>query len=362
MSGSVTFDSMFSTSIRRVSAVALACALSVSACGDKGAELKGAVVKDGVGCLIAQVDRRSDKPTLGATARVEKASTKDLKAAAKDACNTDTAAYLTLDMVGVKASDGSEFVNTFGTDRPFTAQLGKGELITGLENGLKGMAVGARRQITVPAADAYGADGDTLTGIGPDETLVFVVDLISVTSTAQYCNLNRQIPPAPDGTPGGETKPTTPIEMPLRPPTELKISTVTPSEGTEVAEGDKVKMNYLGISCASGAQFDTSWDRGEPFEATAGGSDTIDGFSKGLIGARVGELRRLDIPAAEAYGDDALIFLIQVVEIVPPAEETTTTTATETTEAPASTTEAAEAGSATTEAPASTEASATTEG
>ena len=96
--------------------------------------------------------------------------------------------------------------------------------------------------VTTPAAEAYGVDGNVAQGIGPDETLVFVVDLVAVSETPKYCNANTVIPPAPEGTPGGETKPTDPIELPITPPTELKIATVRPSEGAEVADGDKVKV------------------------------------------------------------------------------------------------------------------------
>lgn len=335
---------MFRTFTGRAAVLAVATVLLISACSDDATELEGTVVKDGLGCSVLEVDRQTTAPEVAATDPVEELVKKDLKVAGKAACKTEAQPFLTLDMVGAKASDGSVFVNTFGADRPVTAQLGQGQLIAGLEVGLAEMGVGGRRRITVPAAEAYGAAGDAALGIGPDETLVFVVDLVAVSETAKFCNANTAIPPAPEGVAGGETKPTEPIEMPITPPTELKISTVRAApEGAEVADGDKVKMHYLGIGCGTGAQFDTSWDSGEPFEATAGGTDTIDGFSKGLIGARVGELRRLDIPSEQAYGDDALVFLIEVVEILP-AEETTTTAAagdaTTTTTATASTADA----------------------
>ena len=321
---------MFRTSMGRAVALAVATALLFSACSDDASDtLEGTVVEDGLGCSVLEVDRQTTAPEVAATDPVEELVKKDLKAAGEKACKAESQPYLTLDMVGAKASDGTVFVDTFDKDRPVTAQLGQGQLIAGLETGLAELGVGGRRQLTIPAAEAYGVDGNVAQGIGPDETLVFVVDLVAVSETPKYCNANTVIPPAPEGTPGGETKPTDPIELPITPPTELKIATVRPSEGAEVADGDKVKMHYLGISCGTGTQFDTSWDKGEPFEATAGGSDTIAGFAEGLIGARVGELRRIDIPAEQAYGDDALIFLIEVVEILP--AETTTTAATETT-------------------------------
>lgn len=367
---------MSNTIRRRFPAVALSALLLLAACGDDdGGTLSGNVIKDGMGCSVTSVDRDSTKPevdlsevdapattepdseatetteTTEAEPETTEADTEstetteaegdgepapevvkeDIVVGAEEACDAAKKPYLTLDMVGVKASDGTEFVNTYGEERPITAQLGQGQLIPGIETGLAEMRVGGRRQLTIPPELAYGADGNPDQGIGPDETLVFVVDLVAVGDMSSYCNENLAIPPAPEGTPGGETKPTTPIEMPLHPFEELAITTITPSEGAEVKEGDDVKFHYLGISCASGQQFDSSWDRGEPLDGTAGGDGLIEGFSKGLIGARVGELRRVDIPAAQAYGDDAMSFLIQVTEIVPPAAAETDGESTDTT-------------------------------
>jgi FKBP-type peptidyl-prolyl cis-trans isomerase 2 len=186
---------------------------------------------------------------------------------------------------------------------------------------LSQLQVGGRIRVEVPAAEGYGEAGSPAQGIGPNEDLVFVVDLVSVDATRQYCTENVGIPPAPEGVEDGDTKPTGPIDMPLEPPEELEITTLREGTGPVVAEGDRVALHYVGVSCASGQQFDTSWDRGELFEATAGGDDVIDGFAEGLIGIKIGELRRIDIPAAQAYGDDALIFLLDAREILPPEPE-----------------------------------------
>jgi peptidylprolyl isomerase len=62
---------------------------------------------------------------------------------------------------------------------PSSFTLGKGKVIQGWDEGVAGMRVGGRRRITIPPSMAYsrrGAGGV----IGPDETLVFVVDLVGV--------------------------------------------------------------------------------------------------------------------------------------------------------------------------------------
>ena len=57
--------------------------------------------------------------------------------------------------------------------------LGKGQVIQGWDQGVAGMKVGGRRRITIPPTLAYGKRGAGGV-IGPDETLVFVVDLVGV--------------------------------------------------------------------------------------------------------------------------------------------------------------------------------------
>ena len=98
----------------------------------------------------------------------------------KDACAPGADQYLTVDLVGATADDGTVFTDTFADGQPLTVRLGQGQLIAGLETGLTGMEVGERREIVVPAAEAYGKDGSPAQGIGPDEDLVFTVDLVSV--------------------------------------------------------------------------------------------------------------------------------------------------------------------------------------
>jgi peptidylprolyl isomerase len=81
--------------------------------------------------------------------------------------------------VGVSWKDGKQFDASWDSGRTFKFGLGKGQVIPGWDQGVAGMRVGGRRRITVPPQLAYGKRGAGGV-IGPDETLVFVVDLIGV--------------------------------------------------------------------------------------------------------------------------------------------------------------------------------------
>jgi peptidylprolyl isomerase len=81
--------------------------------------------------------------------------------------------------VGVSWQTGQQFDASWDRGQTFKFGLGKGQVIPGWDQGLTGMKVGGRRRITIPPMLAYGKRGAGGV-IGPDETLVFVVDLISV--------------------------------------------------------------------------------------------------------------------------------------------------------------------------------------
>jgi peptidylprolyl isomerase len=81
--------------------------------------------------------------------------------------------------VGVSWSTGKEFDSSWDRGDTFKFGLGKGQVIAGWDQGVAGMKVGGRRRITIPPMLGYGKRGAG-GAIGPDETLVFVVDLIGV--------------------------------------------------------------------------------------------------------------------------------------------------------------------------------------
>lgn len=81
--------------------------------------------------------------------------------------------------VGVAWSNGQEFDASWNRGDAFDFRLGAGQVIQGWDDGVAGMKVGGRRQLTIPPDMGYGSRGAGGV-IKGGETLVFVVDLLNV--------------------------------------------------------------------------------------------------------------------------------------------------------------------------------------
>lgn len=96
-----------------------------------------------------------------------------------DGAIAEAGARVTVHYVGVAWSNGAQFDASWDRSSPFSFRLGAGEVIAGWDQGVSGMQVGGRRRLTIPPALGYGARGAGGV-IKPNETLVFVVDLLDV--------------------------------------------------------------------------------------------------------------------------------------------------------------------------------------
>jgi peptidylprolyl isomerase len=86
---------------------------------------------------------------------------------------------VTVQYVGVSWSTGQQFDASWDRGQPFQFQLGDQHIIRGWNQGVAGMKVGGRRELVIPPELGYGAQGSPPT-IAPNETLVFVIDLLKV--------------------------------------------------------------------------------------------------------------------------------------------------------------------------------------
>ncbi|MEK7643995.1 MAG: FKBP-type peptidyl-prolyl cis-trans isomerase [Patescibacteria group bacterium] len=104
---------------------------------------------------------------------------------------------------------------------------------------------------------------------------------------------------------------------------ELVIETLVEGTGDEAKDGRTVAVHYTG-RFENGEKFDSSLDRGEPFEFRLGAGMVIKGWDLGVVGMKPGEKRRLTIPYTLGYGEGGygpippkatLIFEVELLEI-----------------------------------------------
>jgi FKBP-type peptidyl-prolyl cis-trans isomerase FkpA len=104
----------------------------------------------------------------------------------------------------------------------------------------------------------------------------------------------------------------------------LEIDDLSPGTGTEATEGRTVSVHYTG-TLTNGDKFDSSLDRGRPFEFVLGAGRVIKGWDQGVRGMKVGGKRKLTIPAELGYGargfppvipaNATLVFEIELLDV-----------------------------------------------
>ena len=109
----------------------------------------------------------------------------------------------------------------------------------------------------------------------------------------------------------------------------VEVTTLIEGQGEGAAPGDSVTVHYVGV-LSDGTEFDQSWSAGQPFVVEdLGQASVIPGWNEGLVGAKIGERRRLEIGSDKAYGaagnpptipaNAPLAFEIDVLDITKPA-------------------------------------------
>lgn len=176
--------------MKRLALIVLACValLAVAGCGgggdDSSSESTASTSESGSGeatttAKKAKPGAKKTKPkvTVPSGPPPKQLAIKEIEeGTGAEAKKGDT---VSVQYVGVGYESEEEFDSSWSRNEPFSFQLGAGMVIPGWDQGVEGMKVGGRRELIIPPELAYGEAGSP-PAIGPNETLIFVIDLLAV--------------------------------------------------------------------------------------------------------------------------------------------------------------------------------------
>ena len=196
--------------------------------------------------------------------------------------------------------DGTIFDSS--VERGHTITFGLNQVIKGWTEGLQLMPVGSKFKFTIPPELGYG-DRD-MGSIPPNSTLIFEVELFNIKKP--FIDTDFSIP-------AEEVV----LDSGLRYLEHIK------GEGEVTKLGNIVIVHYSGF-LSDGRKFDSSHDRGSPFNFTLGENRVIKGWEEGLLNMKKGAKRTLIIPPELGYGsrgaggvippDATLVFEVELVD------------------------------------------------
>ena len=177
--------------------------------------------------------------------------------------------------------NGKLFDSSYKRKKPFQFQIGTKQVIEGWEIGLIGMKIGGKRTLIVPPELGYGER--EMGAIPANSTLIFEVELFDIKKPFVDTDFSK---------PGLETT----LESGLRYIEHIE------GDGELTKTGNLVTVHYSGF-LSSGQKFDSSHDRGQPFNFTLGENRVIKGWEEGLLNMKKGGKRTLIIPPELGYGE-----------------------------------------------------------
>ena len=198
--------------------------------------------------------------------------------------------------------DGTKFDSSKDRNKPFEFILGIGRVIKGWDEGISTMKPGGKRKLIIPSKLGYGEKGAGKI-IPPDATLHFDVELLEIIEA--FVDTDFSLPGREEVTSSG-----------------LRMIVHKEGNGEKPAFGQRVDVHYTGL-LETGAKFDSSHDRGRPFNFPLGQGRVIKGWDEAIALMSKGEKRTLIIPPELAYGEkgrpkippnSTLIFEVELVD------------------------------------------------
>lgn len=211
--------------------------------------------------------------------------------------------------IGIFDSDGKLVQGNYDQDEP--QQINMAQDTGPAVKELIGSHAGSRVAVAAPVTEVAGPQGAPDAGLDPDESMLFVFDIIKILPPVATGPSGDAVTPPADApkveTEGGDDGKVTGLDFssaPEKAPTEFEVIPLIEGDGKEVEEGANITVNYFGAVWGKGDKpFDSSFDRGQPASFQLAKGALIDGWVQGLQGVKQGSRVMLVIPPKLGYGD-----------------------------------------------------------
>jgi peptidylprolyl isomerase len=227
----------------------------------------------------------------------------------------------------VNGKSGEATVGTYEQGTPLTATMAQGQIFPAVLDAVLGLPVGSRVAVAATPEDAFGDQGAAQYGVAPDESVLFVVDVMSVPLAGPEGERAKLPENAPTIEENGEGDVTgfTFEDAPRKPSNQLQVIPVVEGEGEPVEAGDSVTFDYLGQIYGTKTIFDQSYTDA-PRTFTVGTGNLIKGWDEGLLGVETGSRVIIIAPPEYGYGKngnpqakikgtDTLVFVVDVLAV-----------------------------------------------
>lgn len=311
--------------MRRVVTALLPALLVVTACGGSSStdeKPQAATLSE-----VTVSGPTSSRPTVDFKAPLSFAKTesKIVEEGAGEGDAIKPSSEVTVDYLGINASDGAEFDSSWKRGKPATFSLSG--VIPGFSTGLQGAHAGDRVLVGIASQDGYDPTGNGA-AIRPGDSLIFVIDVHKVESPITEASGTAVKPPStvPMLTYDDSDHPEKFVATPqtAKAPDKLGVYPIIKGDGDVVKSGQTITVEYVGQLYPDGDVFDESWSKEQPVSFSVGTGGLIEGWDQGLVGQTVGSRVILVIPSDLGYGaagsgadippNADLIFVIDILQ------------------------------------------------
>lgn len=235
-----------------------------------------------------------------------------------------------VDLALVKGSGGDPLASTWQVEQPLTIGPDAaliGDLANAINEAIDGVTRGSRVAFAAPAADVVGAEALTQFNLTDADSLVAVIDVLSVQPDSPVEGPDGQAVEPPAGTPGviEEDGVVTGFDWAGvgAKPSKVQVIPLVEGSGPAITPGRLVQFDYFGEVFKGTKPFDESYT-GEPITFPVGARSLIKAWDEGLIGVKEGSRVLIIAPPDAAYGDQdqngipansTLVFVLDVLDV-----------------------------------------------